>query len=66
MAFIKCFCSMSTEIWLLSSLTVRRPKFFFSWVSSLWPATIPIFYAYGPRLKVIEDPCNMYLCTADM
>src|SRR6218665_2916852 len=30
---------------------------FFSWVSGLWPATIPIFYAFGPWLNVIEDPC---------
>ena len=29
---------------------------FFSWVMSPWPATIPIFYAFGPRLNVIEDP----------
>jgi len=36
---------------------------FFSLVSSLWPATIPIFYAFGPRLNVIEDPC--YKVSAD-
>src|SRR6218665_3220086 len=26
-------------------------------LSSLWPATISIFYALGPWLNVIEDPC---------
>ena len=31
---------------------------FVSLVSSLWPATIPIFYAFGPRLNVIEDLCR--------
>jgi len=29
---------------------------FLSWVSRLWPATIPIFFAFGPWLNVIEDP----------
>ena len=26
-----------------------------TYVSSLWPVIIPIFYAFGPRLNVIED-----------
>ena len=49
MAFIKYFCSMSTEICLLCSLTVN------SVFPSLWPITIPIFYTFGPWLNVIED-----------
>ena len=28
----------------------------FSCVASLWPAIIRTFYAFGPRLNVIEDP----------
>jgi len=39
---------------MLACLTVNSP--FSDWVSSLWPATIPIFHDFGLWLNVIEDP----------
>jgi len=56
MAFIKCFRSMSNEN--MFGLYFNSKFSFFRLISSLWPATIPIFYAFGPRLNVIEDPCT--------
>ena len=55
MSFIKCFCSMSTEN--MFALLFSSKFCIFSWVSSLWPASIPNIHAFGPRLNVIEDPC---------
>jgi len=54
MSFIKCFCSMSTEN--MFALLFNSKFCIFSWVSSLWPASIPNTHAFGPRLNVIEDP----------
>ena len=54
MAFIKCvLCQL--KICFLCSLTVSSA---FQLSFSLRLATIPIFYAFGPRPNVIEDPCS--------
>src|SRR6218665_3260394 len=42
------------KICLLCSLKVNSVSF--NWVSIIWHAAISIFYAFGPRLNVIEDP----------
>src|SRR6218665_1517528 len=53
MAFIKCFCSMSTEICLPCSLIVGLNSVFQLGFESM---ARHHSYAFGPRLKVIEDP----------
>src|SRR6218665_2316335 len=53
---LACFFSISTEI--IFSLYFNSKFCFLRWVSRLWPATIPIFQAFGPWLNVIEDPCS--------
>jgi len=65
---VNSLANVSQRQWLLSSVSVLcqlkisllcsfNSKFgFFSWVLSLWPDIIPIFYAFCPWLNVIEDP----------
>jgi len=50
---VSVLCQLN--ICLLCSLTVN--SVFFCWVSSLWPTTILIFYAFGHWLHVIKDLC---------
>ena len=61
--FLFFLCQL--KICLLCSLTVKL-ILLFHWVSSLWPATIPNFYAFDPRLNVIEDPCSMVTITSSV
>ena len=58
MAFIKCFCSRPMSSENMFALLFNSKFCFFSWVSSLWPAIIPIFNAVDPWVNVMEDLCR--------